>query len=81
MRWDLHRTPTKPNGCIQLTIKDDGIGFDPDLPAVGNQREGLGLLRMRERAASVGGALSVKTAPHAGTEIDVRIPLPLKASP
>ena len=31
---------------------------------------------MRERAASVDGALSVKSAPRTGTEIEVRIPLP-----
>jgi len=70
---------TKPDGSIQLTIKDDGIGFDPDHPANGKEGEGLGLLRMRERAASVGGALSVKSTPRAGTEIEARIPLPLKA--
>jgi PAS domain S-box-containing protein len=69
---------TKPDGFIQLTIKDDGIGFDPDLPANRKEREGLGLLRMRERATSVGGALSVKSTPCAGTEIEARIPLPLK---
>jgi signal transduction histidine kinase len=34
---------------------------------------------MRERAASVHGSLSVKSAPCAGTEIDVCIPLPIKA--
>ena len=67
---------TKPNGFIQLTIKDDGIGFDPDHPAKGKERESLGLLRMRERATSVGGTLSVKSTPRAGTEIEVRIPLP-----
>jgi PAS domain S-box-containing protein len=66
----------KPDGFIQLTIKDDGVGFDPDHPASGKEREGLGLLRMRERAASLGGALSVKSAPGAGTEIEVRLPLP-----
>ncbi|MCX6912746.1 MAG: ATP-binding protein, partial [Verrucomicrobia bacterium] len=71
----------KPDGCIQLTIKDDGIGFDPDHPANGKGRQGLGLLRMRERAASVGGALSVKSVPRTGTEIEVLIPLPLKAPP
>jgi PAS domain S-box-containing protein len=70
---------TKPDGFIQLTIKDDGIGFDPDHPANGKEREGLGLLRMRERATSMGGTLSVNSAPRAGTEIKVRIPLPLKA--
>ena len=69
---------TKPDGCIQLTIKDDGIGFDPDCPANGKERQGLGLLRMRERAASLGGSLSVKSAPRIGTEIEVRIPLPPK---
>ncbi len=66
---------TKPDGFIQLTIKDDGIGFDPDHPANGKERKGLGLLSMRERAASAGGALSVKSAPRAGTEIEVRLPL------
>ena len=65
----------KPDGFIQLTIKDDGIGFDPDHPANGKAREGLGLLSMRERAASVRGALTVKSAPRTGTEIEVRIPL------
>jgi signal transduction histidine kinase len=69
---------TKPDGFIQLTIKDDGIGFDPDHPANGKEREGLGLLRIRERATSMGGTLSVNSAPRAGTEIKVRIPLPLK---
>jgi len=65
----------KQDGFIQLTIRDDGIGFDPDHPAIGTEREGFGLLRMRERATSARGALSVKSAPRAGTEIEVRIPL------
>ena len=68
---------TKLDGSIQLTIKDDGIGFDPDHAANGKEGEGLGLLRMRERATSVGGALRVKSTPRAGTEIEVHIPLPL----
>ena len=71
---------TKPDGFIQLAIKDDGIGFDPDRPPNGKEKKGLGLLRMRERATSVAGVLSVKSTPHTGTEIEVRIPLPLKAS-
>ena len=65
----------KQDGFIQLTIKDDGIGFDPDHLTIGTEGEGLGLLRMRERATSARGALSVKSAPRAGTEIEVRIPL------
>ena len=60
----------------QLVIKDDGIGFDPDHPPVKREEEGgVGLLRMRERAAFLGGVLTITSARRAGTEIKVRIPL------
>ena len=61
---------------IQLTIHDDGIGFDTGhRPARRKRNGGLGLLSMRERAAYVGGSVDVKSVRRAGTEIDVRIPL------
>ena len=64
---------------VQLTINDDGIGFDPDHhPAGRNRKGGLGLLSMRERASYVGGALKVKSALGKGTTIRVRIPFALK---
>ncbi len=66
----------KPGAVVQLSIKDDGIGFDPDhLPASPKVKGGLGLLGMRERAAHVGGRLTVISARGAGTEIVIRIPL------
>ena len=62
---------------VQLAINDDGIGFDADHRASGrNKIRGLGLLGMRERANSLGGALKVRSFGLAGTEIEVRIPLP-----
>ena len=62
---------------IQLAIHDDGTGFDPDhQPLQRKGTAGLGLLSMRERAAYVGGALKVESVRHAGTKIEVRIPLP-----
>ncbi len=62
--------------AVQMTIKDDGIGFATDRPPVTEkQKRGLGLLGMRERAAYVNGTLTVESAPRAGTEIQVRIPL------
>jgi two-component system, NarL family, sensor kinase len=71
---------TKQGDIVQLTIKDDGIGFDPDHhPAGRKRRGGLGLLGMRERATYVGGALKIKSVRRAGTEIEVRIPLPPRA--
>ncbi len=67
---------TKQGDIVQLTIKDDGIGFDPDQPSIRRRgKGGLGLLSMRERATYVGGALKVKSVRRAGTEIKVRIPM------
>jgi PAS domain S-box-containing protein len=67
---------TKPDGCIQLAIHDDGIGFDQDRKATGRKRNGgLGLLGIWERATNAGGTLEVKSVPHSGTQIRVRIPL------
>ena len=68
---------TKPCGFVQLTINDDGIGFNPDHHPVRRKgKGGFGLLGMRERAGYVGGALKVKSIRGAGTKIEVRIPLP-----
>jgi len=62
---------------LNLTIKDDGKGFDTDPKMPRRQGQGgLGLLGMRERAGYVGGVLTVKSASDGGTVIEVRIPLP-----
>ena len=66
---------------IQLTIKDDGIGFDPDHPPA--RRKGMGgldLFSMQERATYMGGAVKVKSARGAGTEIVASIPLSPKTA-
>ena len=68
---------TNQDSIAQLTIKDDGIGFDPKPLANGRKRKkGLGLLGMRERASYVGGTLKIKSVLRAGTEVQARIPLP-----
>jgi len=55
---------------LVVTITDDGTGIaDSAVP-------GVGLASMRERAAEVGGTLSVGTGP-AGTTITARLPLEL----
>jgi len=70
----------KRDDLVLLAIKDDGIGFDLEPRSAGRERKGdLGLLGMRERAASVGGALTVKSARRAGTEIEVCVPVPPRA--
>lgn len=61
---------------LQLTIEDDGPGFDMNRrPARRKERDAFCLLGLEERAASVGGSVTINSAPLAGTQIAVRIPL------
>jgi signal transduction histidine kinase len=59
------------DAALEVTVRDDGIGFH-----VEGRRAGLGLLGMGERAELVGGNLDIKSAPGAGTTVRVRFPLP-----
>ena len=67
---------TQRSTSVQLRVKDDGIGFDPDHHPAGREGTGgLGLIAMRERANYVGGGVKIISARRAGTEIEVSIPL------
>lgn len=62
------------NGTLHLTITDNGQGFDPAaLALVSQDRRGIGLWSMRERAEEVGGTFSLRSAPGQGTTIVVTI--------
>ncbi len=68
---------TLEGNVVRLVINDDGIGFDLDHhPGRRKEDANLGLLGMRERATYVGGVFELKSVCRAGTEIEVRIPLP-----
>jgi PAS domain S-box-containing protein len=70
-------TLRSPGAVVQLVINDDGIGFDAKHHAARRKGQGvLGLAGMRERAAYVGGTLTVKSGLRAGTEIEVLVPRP-----
>ena len=56
---------------VVLAIEDDGRGFSLP-PTPGN---GFGLVGMRERVASVNGALDIESKPGVGTRLTVEIPL------
>lgn len=74
---------------VELTVQDDGLGFDPDGPAAAcrvpsptaSAPPPLGLLGMRERAALCGGELRVTTRPGDGTTVTLRIPAPPHTRP
>ncbi len=55
---------------VVLEVSDCGVGFEPRATSAG-----VGLASMRERAASVGGRLSITAAPGAGTRVRLSVPL------
>jgi NarL family two-component system sensor histidine kinase YdfH len=57
---------------LEITIKDDGRGFDPRHPKAGH----YGLLGLRERAHLVHGMLSIQSAISQGTRLGLRVPIP-----
>ena len=59
---------------VQLSVRDDGRGFDYEAQAQNGGRH-FGLLGMRERAEQLGGTLRVHSAPGGGTEVVVDVPL------
>jgi two-component system sensor histidine kinase DegS len=69
---------------IALIVRDNGSGFDlPDMlrqipgggAEGGDQRPGLGLLGMRERAALIGAQLTIASVPTMGTTVTLTVPL------
>jgi PAS domain S-box-containing protein len=54
----------------RLDFRDDGRGFDP-----ARERDGFGLVGMRERVERMGGTLEVRSAPGGGSAISVTVPL------
>jgi signal transduction histidine kinase len=62
---------------LVMTIADDGAGFDLD--GIEERPGHLGLRGMRERAAAVGGTLTMESAPGRGTKILCRLPWLLEA--
>jgi signal transduction histidine kinase len=55
-----------PDG-IELTVSDDGAGFEP--AAAGLRSRSLGLTTMAERARTAGGSLTIDSTPGAGTTV------------
>jgi two-component system, NarL family, sensor histidine kinase UhpB len=59
--------------AVTATVQDDGCGFDVERTLTGDAA-GLGLHGMRERAAYVGGAVTVTSLRESGTRVLARIP-------
>jgi len=56
----------RPDGRV-VTVRDDGSGFASDEASPAGQ----GLVNMRERAAAIGGDLTLRSSPGAGTALEI----------
>ena len=62
-------------GCIELTIADDGRGFVHPTDGAEVWPLQYGLLGIRERAAQQGGTVTIQTAPEMGTCVTLSLPI------
>lgn len=82
-----HAEATRANVRIQrradrvtATVVDDGKGFSvPEVTA--DRQRGLGLFGMQERAALLSGRVRVRSAPGAGTSVEVDVPVARRNAP
>lgn len=58
------------DGQLHMTIKDDGVGFDPFKNGSGN-----GLRNMKERAAHIGGEVLIESLQQKGSSIQLIAPI------
>jgi NarL family two-component system sensor histidine kinase YdfH len=63
---------TPVNHTVAISVRDDGIGFDP--ASLTGQTGHYGLLGLQERARLVGGQLEVLSAPGQGTTLHLLLP-------
>ena len=68
----LERTPPGAGSpdFVTVTIADDGVGVDTNVPT-----QGLGLIGMRERVAALAGHLEVSSTPGSGFQLKAQIPV------
>jgi signal transduction histidine kinase len=59
------------NGVMRIEVRDDGIGFDPDVGTPGGQ----GLANMEARAKQIGATYRLHAAPGQGVRVVLDVPL------
>ena len=57
-----------------IRFRDNGVGIPAEIVEAGGREDHFGLIGMRERAAKIGGRLSVRSVPGLGSEIGLTVP-------
>lgn len=68
------------DGGVSVTIRDDGVGFDPD-SRPGSSEGHFGLDGMRDRMQRMGGFLEFQSVPAEGTRVTARVPAASSPAP
>ncbi|MGA2380726.1 MAG: response regulator, partial [Spirochaetia bacterium] len=64
-----------PDGCVRVTVSDEGAGFDPEKAhAPGLASGGIGLFSIRERLDVIGGGMKIESAAGRGSRLTVWVP-------
>jgi signal transduction histidine kinase len=69
IRVTAHAESTADPAHVRIAVADDGSGFDPNYATLGR-----GLANMERRAAEIGAALQIESAPGCGTRISLVLP-------
>ena len=69
---EAHLTVSASDHTLDIRVEDSGVGFDPTTSS--STETALGLPGMRERVESLGGSLTVRSAPGKGTRLRAELP-------
>jgi len=77
-----HRVTTElrvGTDSVRLAVEDDGRGFSISAPEWAGDGVSRGLRHLRQRAAAVGGNLSLESTPDNGTRVALVVGLPVRS--
>ncbi len=78
----VHVSLGKVGAHVRLIVQDDGRGFDPTEAGTRiSPTGGFGLFSVRENITRMAGCLQIVSAPGAGTEVTVSVPLACRIRP
>ena len=68
-------TLTNTEKNIQITVSDQGQGFNTGLLESASTKVGLGLMSVRERANYFGGSFEINSSPGKGSRFTLTLPI------
>jgi signal transduction histidine kinase len=76
---EVHLQAKTSANLLEISIQDDGVGFEPTAPKTDGKQHGL--QNMKQRAKDVGGKLIWQCLPGKGTTVQLAVPIPHTPAP